>query len=32
MEEVDEYGHAVGEGESNLDSFQEDDVEDGFED
>ena len=32
MEEVDEYGHAVGEGESTLDSFQEDDVENGFED
>ena len=32
MEEVDEYGHTVGEGESTLDSFKEDDVEDGFED
>ena len=32
MEEVDEYGHAVEDGQSALDSFEEDDVEDGFED
>ncbi|MDO5809757.1 MAG: DNA topoisomerase VI subunit B [Methanobrevibacter sp.] len=32
MEEVDEYGHAVEEGQSALDNFEEDDVEDGFED
>lgn len=32
MEELDERGHVVSEGESTLDGFQEDDVEDGFED
>ena len=32
MEEVDEFGHAVEEGQSALDKFEEDDVEDGFED
>ena len=32
MEEVDEFGHAVEDGQSALDSFEEDDVEDGFED
>ena len=32
MEEVDEFGHTVEEGNSTLDSFKEDDVEDGFED
>jgi DNA topoisomerase-6 subunit B len=32
MEEVDEYGRAVEEGQSALDNFEEDDVEDGFED
>ena len=32
MEEVDEFGHTVEEGQSALDSFKEDDVEDGFED
>ena len=32
MEEVDEFGHTVEDGQSALDSFQEDDVEDGFED
>ena len=32
MEEVDEFGHSVEDGQSALDSFEEDDVEDGFED
>nr|WP_295162180.1 DNA topoisomerase VI subunit B [uncultured Methanobrevibacter sp.] len=32
MEEVDEFGHAVEDGQSALDNFEEDDVEDGFED
>ena len=32
MEEVDEFGHTVKDGESSLDNFIEDDVEDGFED
>ena len=32
MEEVDEFGNAVEEGNSSLDNFIEDDVEDGFED
>lgn len=32
MEEVDEYGRAVEDGNSSLDNFIEDDVEDGFED
>jgi hypothetical protein len=32
MEEVDEYGRAVEEGQSALDNFEEDEVEDGFED
>ena len=33
MEEVDEYGRTVGEGESTLDSFKdEDNEEEGFED
>ena len=32
MEEVDEFGNAVEEGQSALDNFEEDDVEDGFED
>ena len=31
VEEVDEFGRTVEEGQSALDSFQEDDVEDGFE-
>lgn len=32
MEEVDEYGHAVEDGQSALDSFEEDNLEDDFED
>ncbi|WP_407392117.1 DNA topoisomerase VI subunit B [Methanobrevibacter sp.] len=32
MEEVDEFGHVVEDGQSALDNFQDDDVEDGFED
>ena len=32
MEEVDEYGQTVEEGKSALNNFEEDDVEDGFED
>ncbi|MBQ9160703.1 MAG: DNA topoisomerase VI subunit B [Methanobrevibacter sp.] len=32
MEEVDEFGNSVEEGNSSLDNFIEDDVEDGFED
>ena len=32
MEEVDERGNAVEEGNSSLDNFIEDDVDDGFED
>ena len=32
MEEVDEFGNAVEDGNSSLDNFIEDDVEDGFED
>jgi DNA topoisomerase-6 subunit B len=32
MEEVDEFGHTVEEGQSALDKFNEDDVEEDFED
>ena len=31
MEELDERGHAVEEGNSNLDKFIDDDTDDGFE-
>ena len=32
MEELDERGYAVNEGESSLDNFVEDDIDDGFND